>query len=193
MSKEKNTAGVNTANNSDKAGLDAGKNVIHPTSQNPKGDDGEDNKPIFTQEQVDKMISERLSRAEQKFEKTLSERLEKERAEAERLAKMSAEEKEKELTQKEAEKLKAKELELTLRENKLAGIEKLNELDMPIKFVEFVISEDTEKMNANIEIMYSEWKKAVEAQVKRQLAGTTPKDPSSEDKGKVYTERKNYF
>lgn len=130
----------------------------------------------FTQEDLDKIISERLVSEKKKHERELKETVEKEKAEAERLAKLSAEEKEKELTSKQLAELQKKETELSLRENKLEAIAKLDELKIPLKLVDFIVDSDAEKMKSKLQTLQEIWKASVSAEVASQLKGNPPKD-----------------
>lgn len=154
------------------------------TPKSPKKEGTEGGK-TFTQDDVDKILSERLEREQKKFEKRLETETKKAQEEAEELAKMSEEEKIKELSEKQATELADKEKNLTLRENKLDGIDKLNELKIPIRFVDFVLNEDKDVMDKNIELLHKEWKAAISEEVANQLKGKPPKDPNSDNsKGK---------
>lgn len=140
-------------------------------------DQHEEKARSFSQEEVNKIIAERLEREQKKFEKLLQEKTALAAAEAERLAKLTAEEKEKELLAKQQAELKAKELELTLKENKIEAYEKLAELKMPAKFVDFVLSEDKEAMREKIEVLHKEFTKAISQAVQEHLKGATQKAP----------------
>lgn len=152
------------------------KNIIN--SENEQKPEGGETLKQFTQEELDKIVSERLERDRKKqqsiFEKKLDEKL----AEQERLSKLSQEEKEKQLTEKAKRDLEDKQKELTIRENKLSGKEKLTELNIPVEFIDFVLSEDLEKMTENIEIFSKKWNEAVNAAVADKLKGDAPRDPN---------------
>lgn len=148
---------------------------------NPSGNDpknGNEADKSFSQEDLNKVVSTRVSEVTDKLEKKFNDKLRKEREDWERQSKLSEEEKEKEIRQREEEKRLAKDKELTLRENRLVGREKLVELDMPTEFVDFVLTEDVDDMSEKITTLHEQWQSAVEAKVKEQLAGKTPKDPS---------------
>lgn len=149
-----------------------GDNNPKPPITEGKGDD------VFTQEKVDKIVSERLAREKAKAEAEKQIAVQEARAEAERLAKLTLEEKQKELQKKQEETLSLKERELNLRENKLIAIDKLTELEIrnPSRFAEFVIDEDADKMQNKIDILAEEFKKSVSEQVAKELAGVPPKD-----------------
>lgn len=130
----------------------------------------------FTQDQLNDIVSKRLGEFKSKAEKEFAEKLANEKAEAERLAKLSSEERERELTTKQLQELATKERELSIRENKLSAIAELDEAKIPLKFVEFVADADIAKQQERLNTLKGEWQNAVSEEVKRQLAGTPPKD-----------------
>lgn len=130
----------------------------------------------FSQEELNQIISERLAKERSKAEIEKREAIAQAKAEAERLAKLSSEEKQKELTLKQSEELAKKERQLTLRENELNARAKLEELNIPSKFAEFVIDVDTEVMDKRIENLKDGWNKSISEAVARQLQGNPPKD-----------------
>lgn len=134
----------------------------------------------FTQEDVDKVISERLAREAKKFDKKMEETLKKEREEAQRLAELSADEKEKELKEKEKKEFESKRHELQLKENRLEGRIKLQDLGLSESLIELVISEDLDSMLENIDTLNDVVNEMAEAKYKAKLKGDTPKDPSSD-------------
>ena len=153
-----------------------------PTNEDKKGGEGKsnDDKPTsFSQEDLDKVAAKVRAEEKAKAEKEKAKAIEDAKAEAERLAQLSAEEKEKELQERQSKELAEREKTLILRENKLEGIEKLNELKIPIKFIDFVLSDNKDTMNSSIETLHKEWTDAISAEVKAQLKGEAPKDPSS--------------
>lgn len=147
----------------------------------PPKEEGKDGGKTFSQEDIDKIVSERLEREREKFKKELESEKSKVQTEAERLAKLSEDEKIKELSEKQSKELADKEKSLTLRENKLIGIDKLNELKIPIRFVDFVLNEDKDQMDKNIDLLHEEWKKAISEEVANQLKGKPPKDPNPDN------------
>lgn len=128
----------------------------------------------YSQEEFEKALQSetdrRVSMALQKKEKEMSKKL----SEAEKLAKMSEEDKFRyQLEQKEQE-LAAKEREFLLRDNKMAAMKVLADKEIPVDLVEFVVAEDADVMNANINKLDKYIKNAVAAQVKARLASSTP-------------------
>lgn len=95
--------------------------------------------------------------------------------EAQKLAQMSEQQKyEYALEQREAA-IAAKEKELALAENKAEASKILAEKGIDVSLVDFVVAEDAETMNGNINLLDKAFKKSVKAEVERRLAGNTPK------------------
>ena len=134
------------------------------------------NAKTFSQEELDKIISNRLSEAKKKLEAEKEKAIAEAKAEAERLAQLSNEEKEKELTQKQLEALSEKEKELASRENKLKAIEIFDEAKIPIKLVDFVVDSDSDRMIQKIEILKESWKSALSEELQKSVRGEVPKD-----------------
>lgn len=134
------------------------------------------NAKTFSQEELDKIISNRLSEVKKKLEAEKDKAIAEAKAEAERLAQLSNEEKEKELTQKQLEALSEKEKELASRENKLKAIEIFDEAKIPIKLVDFVVDSDGDKMMQKIEILKESWKSALSEELQKSVSGEVPKD-----------------
>lgn len=139
----------------------------------------------FTQEDLNRVLQERLAEEKAKSEAEKQKAVEEARKEAERLATLSQEEKQKELTEKQREYLESKEREIQLRENKLDAISKLDELKMPIKFAEFVINEDKEVMFDRIKQLNEAWTNSLNEAIADQLKGNAPKDFTSKAQKKI--------
>ena len=153
------------------------------------GDDKSGETKTFNQADVDKIVSERIKREQDKFEKTLTET----REEEARLAKLSATEKEQELRKKENKEFEQKKLDLKLKENRLDGRLLLVENGLSEDFIEHVLVEDPTVMQERILKLKSTFQDAVNKAVTTKLAGKTPKDPTGNNSDTVATERKNYF
>lgn len=130
----------------------------------------------LNQDEVNRIISERLDKVQAKHQKELTEAVEKAKQETEKLAKMSQEEREKELTAKQAEAIRSKEKELTLRENRLKAGEMLTEKGISLKVVDFLVSENAEEMSERIETFKTVYDEAVQEGIKKALAGNVQKD-----------------
>lgn len=118
------------------------------------------------QREVDRRITSALAKQQKKNEAKLKE--------AEKLASMSAQEKyEFELSQREAA-IAEKERQLTLAENKNIASKILAEKGLSLTLVDFVIADDAETMNSNINILDRAFKASVKAEVEKRIGGKTP-------------------
>jgi len=131
---------------------------------------------VLTQEQVDKVIQERIAREREKLATDFEQRLKAEREEAQRLAELSAEEKEKEMMLKHQKELEAKARDVAIRENRLMAVEKFAEAKIPTKLVDYVVREDAEETSKAIEDFMGQYQKAVADGVADKIKGTPPKD-----------------
>lgn len=126
------------------------------------------------QQEGDRRVSQALKKAEQKNAEKLKE--------AEKLAKMDEAQKfQYELEQREkaiAEKEKA----LALAENKNAASKILSDKGLSLDLVDFVVAEDAETMNANIQLLDKAFKLSVKAEVEKRLGSKTPKQSLPMDK-----------
>ncbi len=84
---------------------------------------------------------------------------------------MDAEERKAEEDRKREEELRSRDLLITEKENRLKAIEKLSELEVPIKLVDFVVDVDLDKQQKNIEVIKETFDKAVEEVVQKKLEG----------------------
>lgn len=147
----------------------------------------EETPKTFTQEELEKTLSDRLKREREKADKALADKLKAEREEWERQAKLSAEEKEaenrKRMEQETAEKLR----DITLRENRADARELLQSKNISANLVDFVVVEDADKTKENIDNLEKEFLKAVEAGVQERLKGDTPRDKSTKAETTQYS------
>lgn len=130
----------------------------------------------FTQAEVNEIIGSKLKKIDKKNEELIKQIISRERTEAERLAKMTAEEKEKELIQRYKADIETKERALKIREAKLEATFLLNEKNIPIDLVDFVIDPDIENMKNNIEKLEKTYKKAIEKGINEKLKGKPIED-----------------
>jgi len=131
---------------------------------------------LFSQEQINEIVSSRLKQVDKKYEERMREIINKERIDAERLAKLSAEEKEKELISRYKSEIEAKEKALRIREAKLEATALLNEKQIPIDLADFVLDSDIETMKINVEKLDRTYKKAVEKGINEKLKGKPIED-----------------
>lgn len=124
-------------------------------------------KDLLTQEQVNKIIKERVAREKQKKEEEIKE--------AERLAKLSRDEREKELNEKTKKELE--DARATIRRMNLEhDTEKiLVEENLPLQFKSFLISSNEENTNENIKTFKKIYDKAVDDAVNERLKGKVPR------------------
>lgn len=143
----------------------------------------------FTQTELDRIISDRLTKAEQKFK----EKLEAEKAEAEKLAKMNADERAKAEFEKQQKKFnddkQAFERErMELETTKMLAAEKL-----PVEFAKMLMGDTAEATKTNVEAFKTQFSEAIEAAVTERLRGNPPRGGggSSGDGTTVRDEIKN--
>lgn len=150
-----------------------------PSTETPAVDNSEvkgGNKATFTQEDVDKIVAKRLGEANAKSQDATQEAVKLAIAEYERQAKLTQAEREKEAKSKREAELKAREEDITLRERRLEAQEMLQEKNIPIELVEFVVDLDADKTKDNIERLTKTYNKSVETGVTDKLKGTPPTD-----------------
>ena len=123
---------------------------------------------VLTQEEVDRIIAERLKRERERWEK----RLEQERE----MAKLSEEERHKRELELKEQEIKERERQIRLKENQLEAIKELTQNNIPADFVEFVVHEDKEVMHKRLEALKTQWQTALQKAVKEHLKGSAPVD-----------------
>jgi len=158
MAKDKDTHEIDTPSVSEKEAKQEGKS--------------------FTQSDVDKIVSERLTRAESKWQKETDKKIEKVQEEILKTAEMSAEEREKELSEKYKRELDAKAQDVAIRENRLDAVEMFAKSKVPTILVEYVITPEREKTIEKAEVFVKQYNDSVADSVAEQLKGKAPKDIS---------------
>ena len=151
-------------------------------NNNPQGQDTpetEQNK-TYTQEEVDALLQQetdrRVSSALAKQQKKNEEKLK----EAQKLAQMNEQQKyEYELSLRE-QAIAEKEKALALAENKNVASKILAEKGLSLSLVDFVLAEDAEQMNNNINLLDRAFKASVKAEVEKRLGGKTPASASTD-------------
>ncbi len=129
----------------------------------------------YTQEEVDALLQKegdrRVTMALQKAEAKNQQKLK----EAEKLAAMNEADRYKyELEQREKA-IAEKERQLALAENKTEASKILEEKGISLKLVDFVVAEDAETMNANIQLLDKCFQESVKREVERRLGSRNPK------------------
>ncbi len=146
-----------------------------------------DNNKTFTQADFDREISKMYEKFEEKFNKRAATA----KLEAEKLANMNAEERLKYEIEQREKAIADKEKEWTLKENKYECSKILSEKGLPIAFADFVVAEDADTMQKNINLFDSEFKKAVKVEIEKRLSSTTPKTGTLGLDGQITKEQFN--
>lgn len=116
------------------------------------------------QSQADKRVTEALKTAKGKWEKEYKDQLQKEKAEAERIAKLSAEERKAEELKKIQEQIDIERAEFERQRDDfkrerllLNTVKQLSEKGIPSSFADFLVSNDEEKTQANLDNFIEQW------------------------------------
>ena len=145
------------------------------------GDDKKTSK-TFTEEQhqaeLDRVAAKTREEEKKKSQKAIDDAVKKATEEAQRLQKRSEVEREKELQDKKNKEFEDREKNVTLRENKAIAIEKLSELKLPTKLVDFVIDLDPETQDSKITNLHEAFNAAVAEGVAATVKGNAPPDPT---------------
>lgn len=139
-----------------------------------EGEKGKDSK-TFTQDDVNRIIQDRLAKERQKWEKEFQTKLDEAKTEAEKLAKMNAEQKAEYERQKREQELAKREAEITRRELRATALETLAEKGLPKQLADILDYTDAESTNKSIESVEKVFREAVEVAVNERLKGGAPK------------------
>lgn len=142
----------------------------------------EELKSLFDAES-DKKVNKAIQTAKKNWEKEYERKLEREKREAERLAKMTKDEREQEKFKQKQKQLEERERELNRREMRAEAINILNENELPTDVVDFLVGEDAEETNDNINRFSKAFKKAVNEAVKERVRQETPSASVGKFKG----------
>lgn len=140
----------------------------------------------FKQDDVNKIVTDRLARERAKWEKEYNQKLESEKKEAERLAKMTAAEKEKAIFEKQKGDLAKKEKEIALKEMKFEAVKILSDKGLPVDFVDMLATNDADRTKENIDNFYKAFKAALSKAVDERIkaSSTSPKTGTTVDLSK---------
>jgi hypothetical protein len=144
----------------------AGEQESAPQGTEPQKTEPAQPEKTFTQEEVNRMISERLDRQQKKFAA--------EKEEAAKLAKMNAEEKAKYAAQKREEELTARETAIQKKELRFEALNILEENKLPAKLVDCIDLTSAETSKASIEAIKTAWTEALTAAVDARLKTDPP-------------------
>lgn len=147
------------------------ENVGNADSAPEKAEAAPKTEKSFSQEEVNKLISERINAEKKRWEKKSAE----DRAEAERVAQMSAEEKAKHEAEKREQEFNERENALVRRERLALAKEKLNELNIPAALVAAVDISSEESIGISAADIAKAFSEAVSAEVSKRLASAPPK------------------
>ena len=118
------------------------------------------------QKEGDKRVTQALAKQERKFQAQMRE--------SEKLTQMNEEQRRLYDLEKREALLAEKERALTLAENKNVALKILAEKGLSLTLVDFVIADDAETMNSNINILDRAFKASVKAEVEKRIGGKTP-------------------
>ena len=176
-------AGVNGADNTSNA------DTTTTDTQETSNTENQTTEKTFTQEDVNKMIQDRITREQAKWEKKVQD----ERTEAEKLAKMKADEKLKYQQEKRDKELAQREKDITTRELKITSSETLAEKNLPKELVNILNYDSAESCNNSIDVIEKAWteangtwQEAIEKEVNKRLRGGNPPKGGSSTSGTTF-------
>lgn len=135
------------------------------------------NKVEFTPEQqaeLDRILGERLGKAQAKWEKDYQSKLEDAKTEAEKLAKMNADQKAEYERQQREEAINKREADITRRELRASALETLAEKGLPKQLADILVFTDAASTNASLDAVEKAFRESVETGVNERLRGGTP-------------------
>ena len=156
------------------------------SKENIEGQDGHEDKnndqekpKIFTQEDVDKIVQERIAKERQSWQKELEDQ----KTEAEKLAGMTESQKKKYQEEKKLKNLDDREAAVTRRELTAQAKDTLADKGLPTEFADILNYKDAESCNSSIEIVEKVFQNAVEKAVEERIKGGKPPKKVPGDKG----------
>lgn len=143
-------------------------------------------KTSYTKEEVDALLQQETDRRVTQALKKQAEKQAAKMKEAEKLAQMSAEDQYRYQLEQREKALEEKERQFTLSENRSAAKDVLAAKGLDLSLVDFVVAEDAETMQNNINLLERAFKKSVKAEVEKRLAAKSPQT-TTVDVDKSYT------
>lgn len=124
----------------------------------------------LTQEQVNKIIQERLAKEQAKWEK----KAEEDKKEAQRLANLDAEQRKQEELNKRIKALEEREAAIQMQEDKMETAKVLKDRGLDETFVDFVLAQDNEITLERINALEKVFKAAVKVEVEKRIPSNDP-------------------
>ena len=155
------------------------ENVIDETKETTVTDEGQVEDIKMTKEEyekalnseADKRVSQALKTSQAKWETEFKEKLEIERAEAEKLAKLSESEKQKVIFEKQQSELEESKRSFQNERVKFEAVKIMTDKQVPISFIDILVSKDAETTYANIDNFKSNFDAAVQKAVEERFKG----------------------
>ena len=135
---------------------------------------GDEEKAAEAEAKLQKKIDDAVARAQKKWETEYKKKAEAEKKEAERLSKLSDDERRKAELETSRRELEAKEQELQRKELKLEMVKVLAERKIPVEFMDYFITDDSESTLKRITDFEKAYNKAIEDAVTEKLKGKPP-------------------
>ena len=174
MEADTGLGGTPSVDNGDNTIVEPANPTVEPTAITSKSSSESSPSKKFTQSDVDKIVSERLKKEQDRWKQ----KIENEKLEAEKLAKMKEDERVKYETQKRLAELEERERAIQERELKAEAYNILAQKGLPKELVEILNYSDAETCSASIDAVEKAFQVAVEKAVNEKLKGNTPKSPS---------------
>lgn len=148
----------------------------NPADQGAGSKNGEETPKTYSQEQVSKMVQERVNELNAKHAKELDEKLAAQKAEIERQAKLTEEERAEEARKADQEKFDNERREFHMEKSQFEAEKILSEKGVPTELAKYVLDEDMEQTKKNATELASAIDKVVEEKVKAKTKNGTPSD-----------------
>ena len=174
MEADTGLGGTPSVDNGDNTIVAPANPTVEPATITSKSSSESSQSKKFTQSDVDKIISERLKKEQDKWKQ----KIENEKLEAEKLAKMKKDERVEYETQKRLAELEERERAIQERELKAEAYNILAQKGLPKELAEILNYSDAETCSASIDAVEKAFQVAVEKAVNEKLKGNTPKSPS---------------